>query len=126
LTVAELSTSPATPNVSSASQPKAFASAIPRHAAPASTTSPSWANAPWHSEGSPIDAENGAPAKVQEVPVLSKNEEEDELRRIEAEESRIDAQIVESERIRALKEEKAALQVKKAQFLAKREGPSKT
>jgi 1,3-beta-glucanosyltransferase GAS1 len=46
LTAAELSTSPATPNVSSASQPKAFASAILRHAAPASTTSPSWANAP--------------------------------------------------------------------------------
>jgi hypothetical protein len=48
------------------------------------------------------------------------------LRRIEAEESRIDAQIAESERIRGLKEEKAALQAKKAQLLAKREGPSKT
>jgi hypothetical protein len=126
LTAAELSTSPATPNVSSASQPKAFASAIPRHAAPASTTSSSWANAPWHSDGSPIDAEDGAQAKAQEVPVLSKNEEEDELRGIEAEESRIDAQIAESERIRALKEEKVALQAKKAELLAKRDGPSKT
>ncbi|KAH8782195.1 Glucanosyltransferase-domain-containing protein [Hyaloscypha finlandica] len=84
LTAAELSTSPAIPNVSSASQPKVFGSAIPRHAAPASTTSSSWANAPWHPDKSPIDAENGAHAKAQKVPVLSKNEEEDELRGIKA------------------------------------------
>ena len=126
LTAAEIPTSPATPNVSSASQPKVFGSAIPRHAAPASTTSSSWANAPWHPDESPIDAENGAQAKAQKVPVLSKNEEEDELRGIEAEESRIDAQIAESERIRAPKEEKVALQAKKAELLAKREVPSKT
>jgi LPXTG-motif cell wall-anchored protein len=78
LTAAELSTSPATPNVSSASQPTIFGSAIPRYAAPASTISSSRANAPWHFDESPIDAENGAQAKAQEVPVLSKNEEEDE------------------------------------------------
>jgi hypothetical protein len=48
------------------------------------------------------------------------------LSRIEAEERRIDAQIAESERIRAVKEERAALQAKKAGLLAKREIPSKT
>lgn len=55
------------------------------------------------------------------MPLLTTNEEEDELSRIEAEERRIDAQIAESERIRALKKEKAALQAKKAELLAKRE-----
>ena len=58
-------------------------------------------------------------AKAQKVPLLSTNEEEDELSRIQAEERRIDAQIAESERIRAPKEEKAEL-------LEKREASSKT
>jgi hypothetical protein len=122
-TAAELAMSSATPKVSSASPAKTFASAIPRRGVPTSTASSSWTNAPWHSEASPIDVEKEA--KAQQVPLLTLNEEEDELSRIEAEERRIDAQIAESERIRALKEEKAALQAKKAELLAKRESSSK-
>jgi 1,3-beta-glucanosyltransferase GAS1 len=122
---AELSTIPATPISRSASPTKTFATTVPRHVAPAGTTSSSWANAPWHSEESPIDAGKRSQATAREVPLLSKSEEE-ELRQIEAEERRLDAQIAESERIRALKEEKAALQTKKAELLAKKEGPLKT
>jgi hypothetical protein len=123
-TTAELSTSPAIPKVHSVSPTKTFATAIPRHIVPTGTASSSWANTPWHSEESPIDVEKEA--KAQEDPLLTTNDEEDELSRIEAEERRIDAQIAESERIRAVKEERAALQAKKAGLLAKREIPSKT
>jgi 1,3-beta-glucanosyltransferase GAS1 len=121
---AELSAIPATQKVGSASPAKTFASSTPRNAVRSSTASSSWANAPWHPETSPIDAEREA--KAQQVPLLTTNEEEDELSRIEAEERRIDAQIAESERIRALNAEKAALQAKKAELLAKRESSAKT
>ncbi len=40
--------------------------------------------------------------------------------------TRIDAQLAESERIRVFKAEKAALQAKKADLLAKRESSAKT
>ena len=123
-TTAELSAIPATQKVGSASPAKTFASSSPRNAVRSSTASSSWANAPWHPETSPIDTEREA--KAQEVPLLTTNEEEDELSRIDAEERSIDAQIAESERIRALNAEKAALQTKKAELLAKRESSVKT
>jgi hypothetical protein len=123
VTPSELSTIPPTPEVSSASPSKAFAAAIPRRAVPTSTSSTSWSNAPWQNEGFP---EAGVEQAPKAIPLVSANEEEDELRRIEDEERRIDAVIAESERIRAIKEEKAVLQARKAELLAGRQSGSRS
>lgn len=114
--ISELSTSPSVTTTNNSS-PQPAMSQISRRAVP-STTSASWANAPWQNDTEPFPEQE---RRAEDTPFLSTNVEEDELSQIEAEERRIDAQIAESERIRALKEEKAALQAKKASLLESRE-----
>ena len=63
-----------------------------------------------------LDQLTGGEQETKRIPLVSTNEGEDDLRRIEDEERRIDAAIPGSERIRALKEEKFALQARKAEL----------
>ncbi|KAL2062625.1 hypothetical protein VTL71DRAFT_5697 [Oculimacula yallundae] len=115
---AELSTVPATPKAELSSLAKSPPLPVTRRPVPPAATSATWANAPWHS--SPLEE-----GLNQQAPLLSGMDEEDEMKRLDEEEIRVDAKIAESERIRALKEEKAALQAKRAELILARDRTSK-
>ncbi|KAE8443658.1 hypothetical protein EG329_001516 [Mollisiaceae sp. DMI_Dod_QoI] len=118
----ELSTTPLTPKTDSV-QPKA---PISRRPVAASSNDALKANAPWETEAFPYPQVETTTAQAQKTPLSPETEEDDELRRLEEEERRIDAQILESERIRALKEEKLALQARKAALLEAKEKAART
>ncbi|KAH7324048.1 Glucanosyltransferase-domain-containing protein [Rhexocercosporidium sp. MPI-PUGE-AT-0058] len=115
---AELATGPATPKPVAASIAQSTTS-VTRRSVPGAVASASWANTPWHSP--PMDE-----TPNQEAPLLSGTDEEDEMRRLDEAERRLDAKIAESERIRALKEEKAALQAKRAELIMARDKAPKS
>ncbi|KAF8861213.1 hypothetical protein BDZ45DRAFT_281859 [Acephala macrosclerotiorum] len=120
----ELSTTPATPNPASAQpQPQ---QPISRRTVALSNSNALKANAPWETEPFPYPQPEITTTQAQKTPLLSQSDDDDELKRLEEEERRIDAAIAESERIRALKEERTALQARKTALLEAKQKASRT
>ncbi|CZR56771.1 uncharacterized protein PAC_06660 [Phialocephala subalpina] len=122
----ELSTTPATPKPASAQlQPQPQQPISQRPVAPSNSTALK-ANAPWETDPFPYPQPEVTATQAQKTPLLSETDDDDELKRLEEEERRVDAAIAESERIRALKEEKTALQARKTALLEAKQKASRT
>ncbi|KUJ17299.1 uncharacterized protein LY89DRAFT_50312 [Mollisia scopiformis] len=122
LLASELSTTPSTPKLATSQQQQS----VTRRPVASKNEHALKANAPWETEAFPYPQAEITTAQAQQTPLLASTEDDDELKQLEDEERRIDAQIAESERITALKEEKLALQAKKAALLAAKEKTSRT